>query len=115
VRRFQVHHQEIATAAPVWHELLFGCYCLLPSERRSRLEEFLLQVLAPVLSILPYDSAAAQWHATERARLSLAGLTPPFVDGQIAAIAHLHNLTLVTANTGNYLNFQDLRLENWTQ
>ncbi len=28
--------------------------------------------------ILEYDSAAAEWHAAERARLEKAGETPPF-------------------------------------
>ena len=115
MRSLEIHHQEIATAAPVWHELLFGYYRLPPSGRRRKLEDFLFQVLAPNLSVLPYDSEAAQWHAAERARLSLAGRTPPFVDGQIAAIAHVRDLTLVTANTVDYLDFQDLRIESWLE
>jgi hypothetical protein len=46
--------------------------------------------------ILPYDDRAAQWHAEERARLYQK--TPPFIDGQIAAVAVVNELTLITNN-----------------
>jgi tRNA(fMet)-specific endonuclease VapC len=65
--------------------------------------------------ILPYDDAAAEWHGRERARLEEIGRTPPFVDGQIAAIAHSESLTLVTANTGDYQYFGDLEIADWTR
>lgn len=65
------------------------------------------------LPILPYDAAAAMWHATERARLAAIGRTPPFVDSQIAAIAVTNGLTLVTLNAADYAHFDGLRLEEW--
>ena len=49
--------------------------------------------------ILPYDDGAAEWHARERARLSSKGLTPSFVDGQVAAITVVNGLILVTRKT----------------
>ena len=63
--------------------------------------------------LLPYDSEAARWHAVERARLGRAGLTPAFVDSQIAAIAATRNLTLVTRNTRDFECFDGVRLDNW--
>lgn len=39
--------------------------------------------------------------------------SPPFVDGQIAAIAYVNDLILVTRNTEDFSNFSDLKLENW--
>lgn len=63
--------------------------------------------------ILPYDVDAAQWHAAERSRLAQLGRTPPYLDGQIAVIAAVHNLVLVTNNTTDYSDFQELRPENW--
>ncbi len=51
--------------------------------------------------------------AKERARLSNLGLTPSFVDGQIAAVAATNELILVTANTIDFADFQDLQIENW--
>ncbi len=62
---------------------------------------------------MPYDGRAAQWHAAERARLTRIGKTPPFADGQIAAVAVVNDLTLVTANAADFANFQDLRIQNW--
>ncbi len=67
------------------------------------------------MAVLPYDQMAAEWHAAERARLGAVGLTPPFVDGQIAAVAHVNDLTLVTANTRDFAHFEGLRIEDWTR
>jgi len=36
-----------------------------------------------------------------------------FMDGQIAAVAAVNNLTLVTRNVRDYVCFQGLRLVNW--
>ena len=103
----------VVTAAPVWNELLSGCYRLPPSKKRQIVEGYLHQTLASTLPILPYDSGAAEWHASERARLTKAGLTPPFVDGQIAAVAVTNQLTLVTKNLSDFVNFQGLVAESW--
>lgn len=107
------HQDELATAAPVWHELLYGCRRLPPSRKRELLETYLYQVVQPNLSILPYDEAAAAWHARERARLGALGFTPTFVDGQISAIAKVNHLVLVTRNTADFAQFADLEVENW--
>jgi len=107
------HQHEIVTAAPVWHELFYGCQRLPVSRKRKILETFLLGVLKPNMTILPYDERAAEWHAKERARLTFLGQMPSFVDGQIAAIAKVNSLTLVTRNTSDFKKFSGLKLENW--
>jgi tRNA(fMet)-specific endonuclease VapC len=113
MHKLEVHQQEIATASPVWHELQFGC-CRLPvSRRRTILERFLLDVVRPSIDILPYDEAAADWHADQRARLNAIGRSPSFVDGQIAAIAKVNQLILVTRNIADYESFAELDLQNW--
>jgi tRNA(fMet)-specific endonuclease VapC len=114
VRRLRRHQDEAATAAPVWHELLFGCRRLPDSKRRDWIERYLLQVVAGSLPILPYDEAAAGWHASERQRLESLGGTPPFVDGQIAAIAAVNELVLVTGNRSHYHRFEGLEIEDWS-
>jgi tRNA(fMet)-specific endonuclease VapC len=108
------HEGELATCAPVWHELLFGVSRLPTSRRRRTLERYVDEVLAPALPILPYDSAAAVWHGRERARLERRGRPTPFVDGQIAAIARVNDLTLVTTNTADFRVFEGLRLAGWS-
>lgn len=111
--RLKQHEAVIAISSIVWHELLFGCYRLPPSARRATIEQYLFEVIAPTIPLLPYDVQAAQWHAAERARLANLGKTPPFADGQIAAIAAVNNLTLVTANQADFDAFQGLQVVNW--
>jgi tRNA(fMet)-specific endonuclease VapC len=112
VERCRRYEKDLATAAPVWHELQFGCYRMPLSRKRELLELFLEDVIRRNLSILPYDAQAARWQALERARLTLAGNTPSFVDGQIAAIAVTNGLTLVTRNTPDFQMFSGLKLES---
>ena len=107
------HQHEIVTAAPVWHELFYGCQRLPVSRKREILETFLYDVLKPNMTILPYDEQAAEWHAKERARLASLGQMPTFVDGQIAAIAKVNGLVLVTRNTSDFKKYSGLKLENW--
>lgn len=107
------HDGEYATAAIVWHELVYGCELLTVSKRKKQLQSYLAMLLAHGLIILPYDQAAADWYAKERARLQRQGLICAYADGEIAAIAVSQNLTLVTRNTRDFENFQNLVLENW--
>ena len=64
--------------------------------------------------ILPYDEAAATWHGEERARLDALGRPAPFVDGQIAAIAHITGLVVATTNVRDFTRFKGLTVENWS-
>lgn len=113
LRRLGNHDGEMAIASIVWHELQFGCARLPVSRRREAIERYLEDVVLASLPILDYDRAAAQWHARERARLDAAGRTRPFIDGQIAAIAHVHELVLVTADKADFRGFKGLRVEGW--
>ncbi|HMB78420.1 MAG TPA: type II toxin-antitoxin system VapC family toxin [Vicinamibacterales bacterium] len=115
VKRLADHSHESAIAAPVWHELMFGCRRLPSGKRRRALETYLRDVVQASLPVLPYDTAAATWHGDERARLEGLGRRPPFVDAQIAAIAHANDLTLVTVNVRDFAGFQDLRVTNWSR
>jgi tRNA(fMet)-specific endonuclease VapC len=47
------------------------------------------------------------------ARLDAAGKTAPFIDGQIAAIAAVEDLLLVSCNKAAYRGFSGLRIETW--
>jgi len=102
----------IATAAPVWHEIEFG-RLRLPAGKRRRAIETIVHALSTAIAILPYDASAATWHARERARLGRLGKAPPFVDGQIAAVAAMNELVLVTRNVRDFSGFTGLELESW--
>ena len=107
------HGFECAIAAPVWHELTYGCRRLPKGKRRVALESYLEEIVRGSFPILPYDEVAAKWHGQERARLDAAGRPAPYVDGQIAAIAHVNGLVLVTANVKDFTCFRELKVENW--
>jgi tRNA(fMet)-specific endonuclease VapC len=100
-------------AAPSLTELRWGVLRLPPGVRRDGLMEYLDGFIDRCAGVLFYDEAAAEWQAVERARLERIGQTPPFVDGQIAAIAAVNNLTLVTQNARDFERFLGLRVEAW--
>jgi tRNA(fMet)-specific endonuclease VapC len=115
LKRLHKHGAECAISAPVWHELTYGCRRLPKGKRRTALEEYLRDVVRPSFPNLPYDEAAATWHGEERARLEALGRPAPFVDGQIAAIAHVHGLVLVTTNEADFSGFKELAVEKWSK
>ena len=113
LERLITNGDALAVAATAYHEIVFGYLNLPDSKRKRGIEAYVRQEIEKKLLILPYDQPAAQWHAMERARLKRMGKTPPFIDGQIAAIAAINNLTLVTRNTSDFQYFQDLQIANW--
>lgn len=115
VKRLGTHAQECAIAAPVWHELTFGSSRLPAGKRRDALEAYLRDVVQASFPILPYDEASAAWHGAERARLEASGRPAPYADGQIAAVAHVNGLVLVTLNVADFSRFKDLELQDWSR
>jgi len=103
---------ERAVVSVTLHEALYGVERLPEGKRKQTLRDFMRDVVAK-MTVLPYDIAAAEWHARERARLEGSGRTMPYADGQIAAIAVVRTLTLVTANARDFRGVQGLRLEDW--
>jgi tRNA(fMet)-specific endonuclease VapC len=53
IQRLQQYQGEFAIASVTWHELLVGCYRLSASKRRERIEQYLLHIVQPNISILP--------------------------------------------------------------
>lgn len=113
VAKLKIHERDCAIATVVWHELLYGVSRLAEGKKKNALNQYLSKVVAPAFPLLPYDSKAAVWHADERVRLTKEGRPPSFVDAQIAAIAAINNLTLITRNVKDFKQFKGLRVENW--
>jgi len=113
LRKLRSIGDQCAIATPVWHELQYGCKRLPVGKRREALEDYLTEVVQVSFPILAYDEAAAKRHAAERARLEETGTTLPFVDGQIAAIALVNDLVLVTGNVKDFAPFTGLIVESW--
>lgn len=115
VKRLEADGHECAIAAPVWHELIYGCHRLPRGKRRTALETYLRDVVLASFPVLAYDETAAHWHGRERARLDGLGRPATYVDGQIAAIARVNALVLVTANVKDFARFKDIEVENWSK
>jgi tRNA(fMet)-specific endonuclease VapC len=111
--RFKWHRAQVCTAAPVFHELRFGVEAMADGARKTFLASFLDGLFAAGMEVLAYDAHAARWHADERARLQKIGKPPPYVDGQIASIAAVNDLILVTRNVADFRLFSGLRVKDW--
>ena len=115
VARFQAHRAELCTSSVVWHELCIGVSRLAPGRRKAQLQVWLAALASSSLPILPYDRDSAHWQAEERARLERVGRIVPFRDAQIAAVARVNDLVLVTANLADFAGFEGLRVESWME
>ncbi len=115
VNQLEVKGHECAIAAPVWHELTYGCRRIPRGQRRAALEAYLQDVVLASFPVLPYDEGAAHWHGHERARLEGLGRPAPYVDGQMAAIAFANHLVLVTVDVKDFARFKGLEIENWSK
>lgn len=62
---------------------------------------------------LPFDDAAADAYGRIDGFLKSRGMSIGPPDTQIAAIALVHNLTLVTHNTRHFSRVPDLIIEDW--
>lgn len=101
------------TSATVWHELWHGVKLLNDGMRKSELDSYLNLLIDDGFTILPYCQEAAEWLADERVRLKSEGIIPPKYDSEIAAVASVNQLTLVTRNTDDFSFFHGLSVENW--
>ena len=114
MRRLRDHESEAAIPAPVWHELRFGCARLTHLRYREVIERYIEDVVSASFPVLEYDQGAADWHAGERARLASMNQEPAFIVGQVAAIAHVNKMILVTSNPTDYRAFKELQVRNWS-
>lgn len=101
------------TSATAWAELWYGVHLLEPGKRQQELTSYLTTLTKGGFPILPFCQDAAEWLANEKARLKKRGITSSKYDSEIAAVAVVNDLTLVTRNTDDFVIFDGLRLENW--
>lgn len=101
------------TSATAWEEFTLGIRVLPASARRNELEAYRRGLLSGGLEIMPFDESAAEWMASERARLLKKGATPAYRDAQIAAVAASRELVLVTRSVEDFKDFRGLKIQNW--
>jgi tRNA(fMet)-specific endonuclease VapC len=92
-------------------ELYYGAHKSPPAFQTINLA--LLAAFCPRFACLPFDEAAAQVCGRVRADLIGRGVPIGPNDVQIAAIALLHNLTVVTHNTKHFSRIPGLLFEDW--
>lgn len=113
VDRIREHHGMCAIGSPMVHELAFGIRRPQEGRRRDALDRRLEGIVLPAFPVLPYEAEAAQWHAREQARLESLGVQLSFTDGQIAAVAAVNHVVLVTGKFRHFSSLNGLQVENW--
>lgn len=103
--------QDIAICSVVKAELFYGA-------RRSKNPQRTLALQSTFLNnfvSLPFDDAAATIFSEIRAELAIRGTPIGPYDLQIASIAKVHNLILVTHNTSEFSRVNGLQIEDWEE
>lgn len=114
VTRLERNQGKVAIPSVALHELMYGLYRLpVDSKKRQSVALYFEGLERAEIPVLSYDAEAASWHAEERAYLESIGRVIPFVDFQIAAIAEVRGLVLVTGNLKDFQGIRDLEVENW--
>ena len=110
LRRFGSHPPaDIKLCAVVVAELRYGAEASGNSPKEhAKVDAF----AAPYIS-LPFDDVAARLFGEIRHVLMAAGKPIGPYDTMIAAIALVHDLTLVTHNTNEFSRVAGLKLEDW--
>lgn len=107
--KFEEHARELCISSVTEAELRYGAY------KSARVGENLRELDRFVgrLTILPFESDAADHFGDIRAFLVAAGKQIGPYDTMIAAIARAHGLTLVTNNTKEFERVPGLKIEDW--
>ena len=113
--RLRRHEREVVSAADPWEALVRHWRTQEDPARKRRAGAYVLDVLQPTLTVLPFDQDAATWLATESARLELLGAPPADpLAARTAAVAATRGLTVATTTPDLYAPFDTLRVEAWT-
>lgn len=98
------------TSAITVGEMVYGA-CI--SRRREHFLRLLEERVWPNVRVLSFDRRAGETYGRLRAELEQAGTPLAEPDLRIAAIALIHDLTLVTGNVRHFARVPGLRVENW--
>ena len=105
----KLHLSEIVICSVVKSELFAGAY---KSKNKEKTLDKLKIFFSPIKS-LPFTDEAAEVYGNIRADLEKKGTPIGPYDLQIASIAVLNNLTLVTHNVREFSRVEDLKIEDW--
>jgi tRNA(fMet)-specific endonuclease VapC len=108
-RLLSVPFEDMAVCSVVKAELFYGA---MRSNNPTRTLERQQEFLRPFVS-LPFGDESASVCGQIRARLASAGTPIGAYDLQIATIALVNNLTLVTHNIREFERVEGLQVEDW--
>lgn len=112
IQRFLEHDvRDICVSSITFAEMMHGVEKSQAKER-NRIAYILFM---SALTVLDFDSAAAQEYGRIRADLETKGTPIGPMDMLIAAHAKSQGLTLVTNNTREFVRVEGLALENWAE
>ncbi|TPM03360.1 type II toxin-antitoxin system VapC family toxin [Mesorhizobium sp. B2-2-4] len=100
----------ICTSIVVASELRYGCARKGSTKLLKKVEQLLAEI-----PVLPLDVPADAEYVALRAELEAAGQPIGHNDLFIAAHACAMGITLVTANTGEFMRIRNLKIENWLE
>ncbi|MCA0016532.1 type II toxin-antitoxin system VapC family toxin [Mesorhizobium sp. B292B1B] len=100
----------ICTSIVVASELRYGCARKGSAKLLKKVEQLLAEI-----PVLPLDVPADAEYGALRAELEAAGQPIGHNDLFIAAHACAMGITLVTANTGEFIRIRNLKIENWLE
>jgi tRNA(fMet)-specific endonuclease VapC len=112
VRKLQAYQGLLYTTAINWAEISYG---LARQPKREWLRTRYEQILLPVVTVLPFDSQAAEIYGSLRTTLEVKGEPLADFDLMIAAVALQYQLPLVTGNLRHFERIPGLQLENWLE
>jgi tRNA(fMet)-specific endonuclease VapC len=107
--RFLQHIGHMAIPTIALAELYAGAYKHPSPDRLLGLIADLVQEV----SVLDFDSACAESFGRVRGQMLRQGIVVSSVDMMIAAVALVHDLTLVTHNTADFRLIPGLHLDDW--
>jgi tRNA(fMet)-specific endonuclease VapC len=79
----------------------------------AKLLQAITSDLLPDVMVLDFDAVCAEEFGKIRGALLRQGIQVATADMMIAAVALVHNLTLVTHNTADFQKIPGLRLDDW--
>jgi len=108
-RLLQTAPAEVALSTLSLYELHVGVVrSVRPDETQAQLETFLT-----LITVVPFDDAAARAAAEVRGYLERSGQTIGMLDTLIAGVALARGLTLVTHNVSEFQRVPNLLIEDW--
>jgi len=109
IRHKVVPTDELAITAITLGELVHGVH----KSANPNLNQTRLNILLLNLTILPYNDQAANYFGKIKADLEKVGMRLSDLDLQIAAVALMHGVLLLTHNLRHFNRIPHLQLDDW--